>query len=145
MTVVEASVEEPETVRLVNAPVAAVIRFVNIELNVAKTDERPCELLVPDTVVELNDPVPPVNVLETIVLPAMVCAVTLVSVVDARVEEPDATRLGETIGFWVVSVPDTKRLVVVALVVDEFDAKRLVVVLLTAVRLLVMTVSPAIV
>ncbi len=34
-TVVDASVDEPETVRLVKAPSAAVIRFVNIELRVA--------------------------------------------------------------------------------------------------------------
>ncbi len=109
-TVVDASVDEPETVRLVKAPSVAVIRFVNIELKVAKTEARPCDDEVPETVVELNEPVPPLKVLALMVLPAIVCAVTLVRVVEARVDEPETERL-------VVVRFEVLKLVEVALVV----------------------------
>ena len=123
VSVVEARVEEPETVRLVRKPVVAVMVLRSAVVIAAYTDERPSAELVPVRVedapamvpavitprlafvekrfveeaveAKLLDEValPRVAVLVLMVFPAMVCAVMLVSVVEARVDEPETVRL----------------------------------------------------
>ncbi len=86
-TVVDARVEEPETVRLVNEASVATKFWISALVIAANTDERPCDDEVPVIVVELNNPVPPLKVLALMVLPAIVRPVKLETVVDPSVED----------------------------------------------------------
>ncbi len=106
-TVVDASVDEPETARLVKVASVALSAAVNSELKVAKIPLKPTADEVPVSVVEPKFPVLPLYELKTAALPATVPPVKLVTVVEPSVDEPETERLAETIGLAVVRVPET--------------------------------------
>ncbi len=87
VTVVEASVDEPVTVRFVKFATAEVITFVKIALIDANNALTPEDDDVPVSVDDAPENVPPANVFAVTVLPATVWPVMFVTVVEARVDE----------------------------------------------------------